>query len=73
MNMPYNAHAQDNTGFHIDIRFKESDKIYSVTNVKRISTIECIGLCIGAIAGCIVLARILKSCLGGSDYFQGLD
>ena len=55
------------------MNFEESDKIFRVTNQKRMLTIEYIGFSLATIAGLIVFVRVAKSCLSKADYFRGLD
>ena len=56
-----------------DLQFHESDKLYSLVNIMRMGTLEFLAFCLAIIAGFIVIARVLKSYLGNTEYFQGMD
>ena len=41
--------------------------------LKRIPTLEFVCFMLATIAGLLIFSRIIKACMGTSEYFKGLD
>lgn len=65
--LPYNARGEENKGFTFEIMFNEDENIFTATIVKKMSLLELIAFILATMVGFIMIARVMKTCLGDSE------
>lgn len=73
MLLPFTPHSNENKGFKLHLQFLESPNVFNVWNVKKMSLLELIALCLALICGFLIIAWIIKSCFGSKEVFKAID
>ena len=73
MMLPFSPTGEPNSGLHLELRFGESSKIYTVRVVQKMSILELLAFVLAVIVGMVLLARIAKAYLADLDYYRALD